>query len=85
MVFEESASLPGAIEDAEANSRTEKIPLEKRPMSIQSAVEAIGSPDITYSKLQRAVKAGVIPFCTLQNRRTLVRICDVFKALKINN
>ncbi|MBN8544258.1 MAG: hypothetical protein J0M34_08350 [Alphaproteobacteria bacterium] len=61
----------------------ERLPLEKRPMCIQAVVDAIGSPDITYPKLQRAVKDGLVKFSTLQNGRKLVRICDVFKAMGI--
>lgn len=84
MTHQESVSLPGA-EIAEATCPMEKLPLEKRPMAIQSIVEAIGSPDITYPKLQRAVKAGLIPSSTLQNGRKLIRICDVFKAMGIQD
>jgi hypothetical protein len=84
MAHEKSVSLPGA-ESAEASSTTEKLPLERRPMSIQSVVDAIDSPDLTYPKLQRAVLAGLVPFSTLQNGRKLVRICDVFKAMGIQD
>ncbi len=61
----------------------EVLPLEKRPMSIQTVVDCIASPDITYPKLQRAVKAGLVKSTTLQNGRKLIRICDVFKAMGI--
>lgn len=68
----------------ETEGGIEKLPLEKRPMSIRSAVETIASPDITYAKLQRAVKQGLIPSYTLLNGRKLVRICDILAAIGAN-
>lgn len=65
------------------NVPVETLPLEKRPMSMQAVVDAIQSPDITYPKLQRAVRAGLIRHFTLQNNRKLVRICDVFAAMGV--
>ena len=61
----------------------ETIPLIERPMSMQSVVDSINSPDITYAKVQRAVKQGCIPSYTLQNNRPLIRICDVFESMGI--
>lgn len=59
----------------------EKLPLERRPMSMKSVVEAIGSPDITYAKIQRAVKAGKIKSGPLDNGKRMIRICDVLEAM----
>ena len=73
----------GAEKMAEETGPLEKLPLHQRPMCIQSIVNVIGSPDVTYTKVQRAIKAGLIKSYTLDNTRRLTRICDVFEAMGI--
>lgn len=79
----ENCASPSSVNDETEALSSEKIPLEKRPMCMQAVVDAIGSPDITYPKLQRAVKKGFVPHFKLLNKKKLVRICDVFSAMGI--
>lgn len=60
----------------------EVLPLHQRPLTFRQAVKALGSTNISYQKLLRAVRAGIIPTYKLHNRE-YVRICDILTAMGI--
>ncbi len=58
------------------------LPLHERPLTFRQAVKALGDDNISYQKLLRAVRAGIIPSYKLHNRE-YVRLCDILSAMGI--